>query len=59
MASLMNLALVAGQLQTRYLNQIFVVQRGDCADLGPLLVGVAPIGLLFPVGAIAIFGRRI
>ena len=59
MASLMNLALVAGQLQTRYLNQIFVVQRGDYADLGPLLVGVALTGLLFPVAAIAIFGRRI
>ncbi len=25
MASLMNLALVAGQLQTKYLNEIFVV----------------------------------
>ena len=38
MASLMNMALVAGQLQTKYLNQIFVVQRGDYADLGPLLI---------------------
>ena len=28
MASFMNLALVAGQLQTKYLNQIFVVERG-------------------------------
>ena len=32
MASLMNMALVAGQLQTKYLNQIFVVQRGDYAS---------------------------
>ncbi len=27
MASLMNLALVAGQLQTKYLNDIYVIQR--------------------------------
>ena len=59
MASLMNMALVAGQLQTRYLNQIFVVQRGDYAELGPLLVVVALIGLALPVAAIAVFGRRI
>ena len=28
MASLMNMALVAGQLQTKYLNHVFVVERG-------------------------------
>ena len=33
MASLMNLALVAGALQTKYLNEIFVVGRGDYANL--------------------------
>ena len=38
MASLMNLALVAGQLQTKYLNDIFVVGRGQYAELGPLLI---------------------
>ena len=38
MASLMNLALVAGQLQTKYLNQIFLVQRGDYGELGGLLI---------------------
>jgi MFS family permease len=59
MASLMNMALVAGQLQTKYLNQIFVVQRGDYADLGPLLLAAAAIGLVLPVAAIAVFGRRI
>ena len=31
MASLMNLALVAGQLQTKYLNDIYVVGRGQYA----------------------------
>jgi hypothetical protein len=59
MASLMNMALVAGQLQTKYLNQIFVVQRGDYADLGPLLLAVALLGLVLPVAAVAVFGRRI
>ena len=59
MASLMNMALVAGQLQTKYLNHIFVVQRGDYAELGPLLVAVTLIGLTLPVAAIALFGRRI
>jgi len=34
MASLMNIALVASQLQTKYLNDIFVVGRGQCAQLG-------------------------
>ena len=34
MASFMNLALVAGQLQTKYLNQLFVVERGAYGELG-------------------------
>ena len=59
MASLMNLALVAGQLQTKYLNEVFVVGRGQYADLGPLLIVVVGIGFLLPVLAIALFGRRI
>jgi MFS family permease len=59
MASLMNLALVAGQLQTKYLNQIFTVQRGDYAELGLLLIVATALGLVIPVGAILIFGRRI
>ena len=59
MASLMNLALVAGQLQTKYLNQIFVVQRGDYGELGVLLITAITFGLVIPVAAIALFGRRI
>jgi hypothetical protein len=59
MASLMNLALVAGQLQTKYLNEMFVVGRGNYAELGPLLITVVGIGFLLPVLAIALFGRRI
>ena len=59
MASLMNLALVAGQLQTKYLNQLFAVGRGDYAELGVLLITVTLIGLIVPVAVIAIFGRRV
>lgn len=58
MASLMNLALVAGQLQTKYLNQVFVVQRGDYSELGPLLITAAALGFILPIGTILFFGRR-
>ena len=60
MASLMNLALVAAQLQTKYLNEIFVVDRGQYDALGPLLiVGSWRLGFIIPVAAIVLFGRRI
>jgi hypothetical protein len=59
MASLMNLALVAGQLQTKYLNQIFVVGRGRYDELGALMITVVGIGLIMPIAVIALFGRRI
>ena len=59
MASLMNLALVAGQLQTKYLNQMYAVGRGDYGELGVLLITVTLIGLIVPVTVIAILGRRV
>jgi hypothetical protein len=59
MASLMNLALVASQLQTKYLNQMFAVGRGEYGELGILLIIVTLIGLVVPVTAIAILGRRV
>ena len=59
MASLMNLALQAGQLLTKYLNLIFHIERGAYANLPALTVTVLAIGLLLPLTAIAIFGRRI
>jgi hypothetical protein len=59
MASLMNLALVAGQLQTKYLNQMYAVGRGDYGELGVLLITVTLIGLIVPVTTIAILGRRV
>jgi hypothetical protein len=59
MASLMNLALVAGQLQTKYLNQIYTVGRGVYDELGILLIIASVLGFAIPVAAIAVFGRRI
>lgn len=59
MASLMNMALVAGQLQTKYLNQLFVVQRGDYSQLGDLLIIAIVLGLIIPLSVIVLFGRRL
>ncbi|MTD96124.1 hypothetical protein GIW81_17430 [Hyphomicrobium sp. xq] len=59
MASLMNLALVAGQLQTKYLNEVFVVSRGNYENL-PYIVGICLIvGLIVPLAAIFAVGRRL
>lgn len=59
MASLMNLALVAGALQTKYLNEIFVVSRGDYSNL-PYIVGICiVVGFAVPILAIVAFGRRL
>ena len=59
MASLMNLALVAGQLQAKYLNQIYVVERGDYGELGGLLIVATIVGFVLPVGTILLFGRKV
>jgi MFS family permease len=59
MASFMNLALVAGQLQTKYLNQYFVIERGIYGELGLLLISATGLALLIPIIAIVLFGRRV
>ncbi len=58
MASLMNVALVAGQLQTKYLNWMFAVDRGSYADLPALVAAALVIGFVVPVAGILAFGRR-
>ena len=58
MASLMNIALVAGQLQTKYLNLLFAVDRGSYADLAALVVVAVIIGFVVPVAGILAFGKR-
>ena len=59
MASLMNLALVAGQLQTKYLNTSFQISRGQYDDLPGLIVTVAIVGLVVPILVILLVGKRV
>ena len=59
MASFMNLALVTGQLATKYLNSLFVVQRGMYDQLPLLTVVVSVIGVAVPLIAIGVFGRKL
>ena len=59
MASLMNMALVAGQLLTKYLNMIFVVDRGDYVSLPALTWASIILGLVIPLFAILRYGRWI
>jgi hypothetical protein len=58
MASLMNIALVAGALQTKYLNVLFEVGRGSYADLAALTIAAVTIGFIVPVAGILAFGKR-
>lgn len=59
MASFMNLALVAGALQTKYLNEIFVISRGQYENV-PVIMGIClVVGFVVPIAAIMIFGRRL
>ena len=59
MASLMNLALVAGALQTKYLNEIFVVSRGAYENLPYIMIWAIAIGFIVPLAVILAFGRRL
>jgi hypothetical protein len=59
MASLMNLALVMGQLQTKYLNILFPVQRGEYETLGQLMISSSIIGFLLPLIALVAVARKI
>jgi hypothetical protein len=58
MASLMNVALVAGQLQTKYLNLWFEVGRDAYSDLAALTIVATIIGFIVPVAGIIAFGKR-
>jgi hypothetical protein len=49
---------VAGSLQTKYLNMIFTVGRGDYGQLGALLITATLIGVALPLLALAFFRPR-
>jgi BT1 family protein len=57
MASLMNLALSASQLFTRYLNEAYAVTQQDYGNLGRLMVTVGVIGLV-PLLALPLLWRE-
>lgn len=59
MASFMNLALVAGQLWTKYMNHLFVIGRGSYGELPDLMLIVVVISVAVPLAAILVFGRRL
>ncbi len=52
MAAFTNLALSASHLGTKYLNKIFVIERGQYNELGILMICVALIGLTLPVATV-------
>jgi hypothetical protein len=57
MASLMNLALSASELFTRYLNSFYHVTQEDYANLGRLMITVTVIGLV-PLCALPVLRRQ-
>jgi len=57
MASLMNLALSASQLFTRYLNEAFAVTQHDYSNLGRLMITIGAIGLV-PLLALPLLWRQ-
>jgi hypothetical protein len=59
MASLMNLALVAGSPATKHLNIAFGIDRGFHAQLPALVSAVAAVGLIMPLGAILWIGPKL
>jgi hypothetical protein len=59
MASFMNVALSAGDLMTKYMNQIFVVERGSYGALPALTVWALVISFVLPVVAILLWRKRV
>jgi MFS family permease len=52
MAAFTNLALSASQLGTKYLNRLFVIERGRYDELGLLMIVTSALGLVLPVFAV-------
>ncbi len=48
-----------GSLQTKYLNEIFVVGRGSYENLPYIMIWAIAIGFFVPLAAILAFGRRL
>ena len=60
MASLMNLALNAASLGTKWLNKVFPMDNDGPFDaVGPLMITTTTIGLVVPLVVIALVGRKL
>lgn len=59
MASFMNTALTAGDLMTKYMNMIFVVERGSYQALPALTVWVTVIAFALPMSAVWLWRRHV
>jgi hypothetical protein len=57
MAAFTNLALSASNLSTEYINQIFVIERGQYDELGMLMITVTVISLVVPILTVLICNR--
>ena len=55
MAAFTNLALSASNLGTKYLNKIFIIERGQYGELGMLMITVMALGLVIPIVTVIIF----
>ena len=55
MTAFANIALSANSLLTSYMNNIFVIQRGQYDELGQLMIAVSVIGLVLPIVTVMIF----
>jgi len=58
MAAFSNLALSTSAIGTKYLNQVWIVERGAYQELGVLMIVATVIGLALPVGAVAVVQWR-
>jgi hypothetical protein len=58
MAAFTNLALSMSSLGTNYLNEIFIVARGQYGELGRLMITATIIGLVFPVATVILVNWR-
>ncbi len=59
MASFMNAALTAGDLMTKYMNAVFVVERGKYEALPALTIWVTIIAFVLPLLAILAWRKRV
>jgi len=58
MAAFTNLALSASSLGTNYLNELFIIARGQYGELGHLMITASIIGLILPVATVLIVNWR-